>query len=180
MNKIISPFFFCCCLVLSPSCASLISPIRLMMTFLGLSERRFFGIYSDISYPFPCVAVLFVETCGSSGTCWDIFMCHLGFNVHSDMQENVAADQEEPKEPKSTSTPPSTPVRAEEGKLSCHTWHAQHALLVLDVSGLWLRFWSFLVCVRDVEFPGCPLACLFWDLFMWWCLIILLVLLCFL
>lgn len=36
MNKIISPFFFCCCLVLSPSCASLISPIRLMMTFLGL------------------------------------------------------------------------------------------------------------------------------------------------
>lgn len=39
-NKIMSPFF-CCCLVLSPSYSLLISPIRLMMAFLGLSECRF-------------------------------------------------------------------------------------------------------------------------------------------
>lgn len=48
-------------------------------------------------------------------------MRYLAFNVHLELQENVAADLEESKEPKSTSTPPSSPVRAEEGKLSCHT-----------------------------------------------------------
>lgn len=48
----------------------------------------------------------------------------------SDLQEMVAAvDQDETKDQKATSTPPGTPVRAEEGKLSCHTRHGQHALL---------------------------------------------------
>lgn len=164
-----SPSFCCCCLVLSPSCASLISPIRLTT----VTKHRFWGFYSDTSLPF--VALLFVEPWWLSRRArWDVFFMRcLAFIVRPDLQENVAADQEESKEPKSTSTPPSTPVRAEEGELSPHPRHTQHAwpltwLWVYGASG-----WDW--CVWDVECPGCPLACLFWDLFMWWCLILLLV-----
>lgn len=97
----------------------LISPIRLTMAFI-------LGSYPNVDFWALLLILLshvslllFVTVRGSSGICVEMFvMRSLGFVVHSDLQENVAADQEEPKESKSTSTPPSTPVRAEEGKLS--------------------------------------------------------------
>lgn len=58
---------------------------------------------------------------------WLIDIDTVSFAFPSDLGENVEAEQMEPKGQKTTTTPPSTPVRAEEGMLS---WQTLPACLV--------------------------------------------------
>lgn len=134
--------FICCYLVQSPSSASCwFFPNETNDGYFGLNIDLW-EVLRDILTFSVCVAVSLVETCGSSGLWSEIFSW---FDVHSDLQEIVAVDQDETKDQKATGTPPSTPVRAEEGKVSCHTWRTQHALLGLGFVAFW-SFWPVLVC----------------------------------
>lgn len=97
-------------------------------------------------------------------------------DFHSDLGELVEPE-EEPKGQKPTTTPPSTPVRAEEGRLTWLTWHYPACLVQLGFvqsSG-----WVFGLLYRgNAEAPARQRARLSWGVFMLWSLIILLWVLC--
>lgn len=63
-------------------------------------------------------------------------------DFHSDLGELVEPE-EEPKGQRPTTTPPSTPVRAEEGRLVWLTWHTRLALFSLGLSSPLVGFLGF-------------------------------------
>jgi len=91
-------------------------------------------------------------------------------------------EKEEPQSQKPTTTPPSTPVRSEEGRLAWHNWHDRCGPVLLGsawVPPVLLGFGGFSrVYGGDAEAPPSPLACLSWGLFVLWSLILLLQVLC--
>ncbi|TNN83257.1 Alpha-adducin [Liparis tanakae] len=78
-------------------------------------------------------------------------------------------EKEEPPSQKPTTTPPSTPVRADEGRLARHTWHDLCGPVLLGlawVPPVLLGFEGFSrVDGGDAEAPPTPLACLSWVCF---------------